>query len=584
MLKQVRSSLPKFRTTTFDSGFNVVLANIVEDSNETESTNGLGKTTLLRIIHFCLGATVSRDRVISHPQLAGVSFGLTFVYGGDEIRVDRKTNEETVAVTSKFLDGVSIEVISTADGVTVISADDWERVLSAKFLPDARIPDTPNFSPTFREVAGYLIRLSKPAFVDPQQAFANQKGTSKRLILSYLLGLNWQAQRELDGERSKRDQVNSAIKALEDAKSSTDEHSIGDLEAQRVVLDTEIESKRGEVANFRVRDDYRSLEDRLNAVDRRIHDLVNANHADARLLEYYQRSAKEAPEVAPHDPIAILKEAGAVFQADALRSLEEVAEFHAQVYKNRADFLAAEIARLKTDIAERRATIDLLSGEKTSLLQLLKSSGALETFIDLQRDLSEIEAKRDALVGRIEERKRFDIRKDTLSESIIQSRGVLKRDLEDRRQRVDEAIGLFAEYTQQLYGAPGRLSIDIKDSGYVLGFSIQREGSDGVDQMVVFCFDLVVATLRARRSHAFVTLIHDSSMFADVDPRQYGVGLQLARRTAEKEGFQYICCLNEGALPQGHLGELKLEDFVKLRLTDTDDGRLLGMRLPPREK
>src|SRR3546814_13954910 len=102
--------------------------------------------------------------------------------------------------------------------------------------------------------------------------------------------------------------------------------------------------------------------------------------------------------------------------------------------------------------------------------------------------------------------------------------------------------------------------------------------------MVVFCFDLVVATLRARRDARFQSLMHDSSMFADVDPRQYGLALQLAFQVSTAEGFQYICCLNVGALPKEHLGELELDTLIVLRLSDDGDkGRLLGMRLNPRE-
>jgi uncharacterized protein YydD (DUF2326 family) len=78
--------------------------------------------------------------------------------------------------------------------------------------------------------------------------------------------------------------------------------------------------------------------------------------------------------------------------------------------------------------------------------------------------------------------------------------------------------------------------------------------------------------------------MHDSTLFADVDPRQYGLALQLASATALKEGFQYVCCLNSGALPLEQLGSLDLEPMTRLRLTDEgESGRLLGIRLPPRD-
>jgi uncharacterized protein YydD (DUF2326 family) len=161
----------------------------------------------------------------------------------------------------------------------------------------------------------------------------------------------------------------------------------------------------------------------------------------------------------------------------------------------------------------------------------------------------------------------------------------MKQDLEDRRQQVDEVRALFAEYTQELYGRPGRLGVDVGPSGYSFSFTIDRQGSDGVDQMVVFCFDLTIASVWAKHGKGFPVLIHDSSLFADVDPRQYAKALKLAAVNSERYGFQYICCLNVGSLPKDHFGEFSLEPYVRLRLHDEGlEGRLLGKQLPPREK
>jgi len=144
---------------------------------------------------------------------------------------------------------------------------------------------------------------------------------------------------------------------------------------------------------------------------------------------------------------------------------------------------------------------------------------------------------------------------------------------------------LFAEYTQSLYGRPGRLSVDVGRDGYSFSFAIDREGSDGVDQMVVFCFDLTVTSIWAKRGKGLPVLIHDSTLFADVDPRQYAAALKLAAENSVKYGFQYVCCLNVGSLPRDHFGEFDIEQFVRLRLTDDGPGgRLLGKKLPPREK
>ena len=74
--------------------------------------------------------------------------------------------------------------------------------------------------------------------------------------------------------------------------------------------------------------------------------------------------------------------------------------------------------------------------------------------------------------------------------------------------------------------------------------------------------------------------MHDSTIFDGVDERQVAQSLELARREAERNGFQYICALNSDALPSNEFSsDFDLESFVKLRLTDeSEGGGLLGIR------
>lgn len=583
MILRVWSDLDSFREVSFQTGMNIVLADRTDDSEETESTNGLGKTTLLRIIHFCLGSDLQRDKVLNHPKLKGVTFGLDLLYEGATVSASRNTSSaNSVTVSPRLLDGLSITADQTTATNATISLDDWKDVLTRRFVPGATKDGN---TPSFREIAYYLIRVGKPAFTDPTVAFDGQSGASKRLTTSYLLGLNWAAQRKLQDLLDARKRVEETIKALKDAEKSANDKSIGDLDAERVALEAAVAAKRTEVEGFNVRDDYRDLERQLGRVDSRLHELVNENYSDRRLLEHYQQSAEELPEADPEKPVTILKNAGAIFKPEVLKTLDEVAAFHAEVHKNRRAFLQGEISRLEGTMKTRSDEISGLSSEKSRVLGILKSSGALETLIDLQRTYTEQTSRLEALKARISERRKFDLRKEEISVEVAQARALMKRDAEDRAKTIDEARKLFAEYTKFLYGKAGGLAVDISSTGYKLTFTIDRSGSDGVDQMVVFCFDLTVATLRARRSGGFVTLVHDSSLFADVDPRQYGLALQLAEEKSRTEGFQYVCCLNAGTLPMTHLGELNHVKFVRLRLTDhSEEGRLLGMQLPPVEK
>jgi len=67
MIYSVKSDKSSFKKIDFQPGFNIILAERTKESTKKDSRNGLGKSTLIEIIHFCLGAnkgdTLSKKRI-----------------------------------------------------------------------------------------------------------------------------------------------------------------------------------------------------------------------------------------------------------------------------------------------------------------------------------------------------------------------------------------------------------------------------------------------------------------------------------------------------------------------------------------
>ncbi len=76
MIRAVRCDKPSFKTVEFKNGFNVVLADRTSESSEKDSRNGLGKTTLIEIINFCLGSTFNKNSPLRRKELENWAFSL----------------------------------------------------------------------------------------------------------------------------------------------------------------------------------------------------------------------------------------------------------------------------------------------------------------------------------------------------------------------------------------------------------------------------------------------------------------------------------------------------------------------------
>jgi uncharacterized protein YydD (DUF2326 family) len=110
---------------------------------------------------------------------------------------------------------------------------------------------------------------------------------------------------------------------------------------------------------------------------------------------------------------------------------------------------------------------------------------------------------------------------------------------------------------------------------------IEAARSKGINNMQIFCFDMMLMELAVKRGRSPGFLIHDSHLFDGVDARQRAHALELGAERASKLGFQYIVTLNEDEIPSTEFRKgFNFDDYVNpVRLTDaTETGGLFGFR------
>lgn len=111
-------------------------------------------------------------------------------------------------------------------------------------------------------------------------------------------------------------------------------------------------------------------------------------------------------------------------------------------------------------------------------------------------------------------------------------------------------------------------------------FDIERSGSEGIERMKVFCFDLVVLQLQMQTRHGIDFLIHDTLMYDAVDARQWALAFERAHEVTTELGGQYICTVNSDMVPTEDFTDgFDFQQHLRLILADaTPAGSLLGMR------
>jgi uncharacterized protein YydD (DUF2326 family) len=581
MIYSVKCDKPSFKNIKFNPGFNVILAERTKESTIKDSRNGLGKSTLIEIIHFCLGA--NKGETLSKPELDDWTFTLDLDLAGKRYSVTRNTS----ATNKIIIDGdcsdwpIKPDVDKTAEK-QIISARNWNRILGVLMFGLQPFYDDLKYIPTFRSLISYFIRRDgeRGAFLNPFQQYKNQLEWDKQVNNTFLLGLGWEY-------ASKWQVIKDRVKVLTQIKQEAQSGLLanlmgttGEIEALKIRLEAQVRQEEEHLKSFKVHPQYSKIEREANELTNKIHKLVNLNISDKRLLEHYEASLKEEVDAKSESVIKIYQEAGVVLPGSVTKRFEDVSSFHKQVVTNRKDFLTSEMERIKNAIAKREQEKQSLSTERVELMLILQKHRALEEYTQLQNNHQKTVAELKDLNIRLENLKKFEQGRSaiTVEQELLQQQA--GTDLSERKTQKEKAILLFNSNTQSLYDAPGTLSIDISKTGFKFGVKIERSGSHGIGNMKIFCYDLMLAQIWAKKEKTLGFLIHDSILFADVDERQKALALQLAARESERLGFQYICTMNSDSIPRDDFDQdFDFDKYIRKTFTDaTEDGGLLGIR------
>jgi len=576
VIHRVSANKPSFREIEFTCGLNVILAERTSDSGEKDTRNGLGKSTLIDIIDFCLGGSAKAGKKLIIPPLQDWVFSLEITLGGNRVVVSRAVEGHNRIVVEGPTDGWPFKPDFDSDlGHFYYSDSQWKGLLGNLLFEVPHGSAVRKHRPSFRSLISYFIRTKSGAYLNPFKYLPQQSGINSRINVSFLMELSWES--------------NSIIQELEDVRLGLialaagkvpGNETVGELESKRVALRQRLEEFSSAIASFNVHPQYSDIQEEANRLTSRLHELANRNLATRRQLEKYRESLSAETASPVEDLRELYEECEAVFSEASRRTLEEAREFHSSVVANRRDFLSSEIDQLETVLFDNDQLIKELSEERARSLEVLVTHGALSEMTKLQErntkissDLAQVQAQIDELRNVTAKKRKNKIKRENALK-------LLERDHEDRRAKWEEAIRLFTDNSQHLYDVPGKLVIDVEENGYSFGVEIGRSGSEGIDKMKIFCFDLALLQLRLKKLSQIDFLIHDTLMYDAVDPRQRARALERAEDVTRAGNGQYICTINSDMVPFSDFSEeFEFQNFVRLTLNDASPaGSLLGVR------
>lgn len=573
MLYQLYANDSRFKAIQFKKGINIILSDRTDQSGKKDSRNGLGKTLLMQIIHFCLGSDLQK-KLLPVDNIQEWIFYLELDVCNQRVKIARSIRDNNIIkIEGECKDFPILPEENKREGFKYYRIPEWRNLLGISLF--GLEVQQEKYTPSFRVLVSYFIRNGIEGYINPFIYFKNQPNWSMQVHNAFLLGIAWHHISKFQEIKEEENIINIQSKSKKDNTII----SKGELEAEKVRLQHEIEREQKELSKFKVHDQYKALQEEADEYTRIIHAAVNKKAMLEQYLESSMASVKYEKPPADTELDYLYGQLEIHFSQNVKKTLLEARIFHEKAVRYREEFLRAETVLLRNKIEDEALKIKQADEKRSAIMTILKDHGALEDFTLLQDRWLEKKRKLSEILEQIKEVHELSIRRKEVKSKKMELEAMMQRDYEQSRDSRENAIIGFNENSEALYHESGRLIIDLKENGYSFDVDIPRSNSNGVNKMKIFCYDLTLVEIFAK-SKKIDFLIHDSTIFEGVDSRQVAHAIEHAYKISEQNNFQYICALNSDMIPHKDFSsDFNIENHTCLKLSDKHpENSLFGFR------
>jgi uncharacterized protein YydD (DUF2326 family) len=552
------------RLSANHSSFNTL---IVGAHSKTGSTyNGVGKSLIVELLHFCLGSSKNEEFGRKIPQW---EFTLEFAIQGEQHKVSRNTSNQQVVYlnhsemkVSEFNAWLEPRIFSIPSGVKGLSF----RALITKFL-----------------------RRGVKQYVDPRQT--GEKSEYDVLLRNlFLLGIDVHLIADKANIREEFTRVKKLRANFKNDPLLREFYAAGrDTDIHLQHLDAKIISLEAKKAQFAVAENYYDLQRSANELAANIEHDKNELFLKRSAVENITASMQEQPDVTLERVEKVYGELFNAFKEITLKRLDEVTQFHQRLLQNRLARLSREKLRLVDAIDKSEKELRKKQENLDRSLRILGTAQALDQYTTLVNEIGNLTLQ----AQKLRDYKAIDLEYSNRTADLDMKLGeeVKKTNLylEETKQERDDNFHVFTNYVSMFYpGSPSGITLHNNEGNNQKRFDfnvrVENDSSDGINEVRILCYDLTLIALR--RNHKIGFLFHDGRLFANMDVRQRARAFQLADAESRSRGFQYIATLNPDFV-SGMQQEFSSDEFSKtisqnvvLELKDdSPSGKLLGIQV-----
>lgn len=555
------------REIQFHNGINL----IVDETANTqgiETGNNVGKTTVLKLVDFCLGANAKQ--IYIDPENKKVEYRLVkdFLFK-DKVRITLVLKEDLadkdsreVHIERNFLPRKN--KLQRINGVTKTNDDEFEEALTEFFFPGHY-----GKKPTFRQIISHNIRYKDLSLnntlktLDPFTSDAEYE-----TLYLFLLGCDF-------NQGDVKQELLTQLRLEKTFKSRLEkEQTKSAYETALAILEREIDLLNQRKATFNLNENFEVDLNQLNQVRYQLNllsseigrlkirrDLIHEARLDLEqgAVRIDQRQLEQIYKQAT-DRISGIQ-----------RTFTELCAFHNRMIAEKVKYIAKDLPRLENNIKVKSEQLTLLLKQETELSAAISRSDSFAELEKLIVELNEKHRKKGEFENIVRQLTEVESNLKSLDQRLNAIDNALFSDVFEQKIKgqVNKFNRHFSSISEALYGEQYALKVDptTTTSGKNKGRRLYKFSafntnfSSGKKQGEISCFDIAYTLFADEENipclHFLLNdkkeLMHDNQL------------LKIAKLVGSK-GIQFVASILKDKLPE----ELNREEYFVVKLSQSD--------------
>lgn len=479
------------REIDFCSGLNLIIDDTpVEDTKSTG--NNVGKTTVLKLVDFCLGAKGSIIYTDTENKKETYDVVKNFLVD-EEIEIKliltenlNDPNAKQLEIQRNFLQRK--KAVRKINGKAILDKD-FEDELEKNIMPDKDAE-----KPTFRQIISHNIRYKDDSINNTLKTL--DKFTSDveyETLYLYLLGCSFNEGAKKQALVTKINQERTFRERLEKKQTKTTYEIALDL------VDDEINALNEKKASFNLNETLEEDLEQLNIVKYNINRtsaLISKLEIRKNLIEESQRDLEQGISHVDLQQLRLLYEEAAENISGIQKTFEDLVAFHNNMVIEKVKYISQDLPELIQRLKDSQEELSLLLRQEKELTDKVAKGDSFEELEKIIFELNEkyrLKGEYESIISQLNE---VEENIGTLNEQIGNiDHYLFSGDFEILlKEQVKKINKIFSNISQELYGEKYALTFkketNKKEQQFYKFNAFNANMSSGKKQGEILCFDL----------------------------------------------------------------------------------------------